>query len=81
MLIRRKQLEGIRAGEITLASRSWKHPTVKAGGSLQTAVGQLSVDAVELVKRITKAEARAAGFDSPQELRAELVEGADRHFH
>jgi len=39
--------DGIRAGEVTVAFRSWKRPTVKAGGTLTIgAIGQMAIDAV-----------------------------------
>ena len=66
MLIRRVDLDRIVAGEVTLAFRRWRRPTVKAGGTLRTAVGMLRIDAVEEVRdaSITNADARAAGFAS-----------------
>lgn len=74
MLIRRAQLDAIVAGEITLAFRRQKRPTVKAGGTLKTAVGVLAIDAVEQVtlKSITQADARAAGAANRAALLAEL---------
>ena len=47
MLIRRNVLESIRAGRIRLAFRRWKRPTVRAGGTLRTAVGVLQIEAVD----------------------------------
>jgi hypothetical protein len=73
MLIRRDILEGIRAGRIRLAFRRWRRPTVRAGGTLTTAVGVLRIETVETVAahKITEAEARAAGFPD----RAALLAG------
>ena len=42
MLLKRETLEGIASGEITLAFRRWKRPTVKAGGRLRTRIGELA---------------------------------------
>lgn len=72
MLIRRKDLEGIRDGRITLGFRRQKRPTVKTGGSLMTVLGKLAIVAVEPVteREITGRDARAAGFAS----RAALLE-------
>lgn len=66
MLIRRDQLDAIRAGAISLQFRRWRRPTVKAGGTLKTSVGVLGIDAVDIVdpKSITPAESRAAGYPS-----------------
>jgi len=74
MLIKRAQLEAIVRGEIGLAFRRWRRPTVKAGGTLKTAVGVLAIDAVERVTltSITAADARRAGFESRSALLSEL---------
>ena len=74
MLIKRAQLDGIVRGEIKLAFRRWKRPTVKAGGTLKTAVGVLAIDSVDRVSMnsITATEARTAGFEDRAALLAEL---------
>ena len=70
MLFNRRALDGIEAGEIDLAFRRWKRPTVKAGGTLRTRGGVLSIETVERTseRKITAADARRAGFDSRAEL-------------
>jgi len=72
--------EGIRSGEITVAFRAWKRPTIKAGGSLQTPAGLLRIDALEEITtaEITDADARAAGAASPRDIIERLREGDDR---
>jgi len=79
VLLRRAVLEGIAAGRITLAFRRWRHPTVKAGGRLLTAVGVLSVESLDPIEpeAITEAEARAAGYDARAPLLRELAERPD----
>ena len=74
MLFRRAFLDGIASGEITVAFRRWIRPTVRAGGTLKTAVGVLAIESVERVsaEEITEAEARRAGFPSLSALMAEL---------
>ena len=74
MLFRRRSLDGIRAGEITLAFRRWDRPRAKAGGRQRTVVGELAIDSVERVPRsaITAADAARAGHSSLKELMAEL---------
>lgn len=69
-----KDLEAIAAGDVRLAFRRWKRPTVKAGGTLRTAVGVLAIDAVERVRErdLGERDARAAGFPSRAALVAEL---------
>ncbi len=70
VLIARPTLERIVAGEVTLQFRRWRRPTVRAGGTLRTAVGVLAVEAVDPVSlaSVTVADARAAGFASRREL-------------
>lgn len=64
MLLKRTALRGIVEGSITLQFRRWKRPTVKSGGTLLTAVGQLAIIEVTPVEvhAITDSEALAAGF-------------------
>jgi hypothetical protein len=64
MLLKQATLEGIRSGAISIAFRRWRRPTVKAGGTLLTAIGQLAIEAVDVVDpgKITSAEVTAAGF-------------------
>lgn len=75
MLIRRADLDRIATGEVTLAFRSWRRPTVKTGGTLRTAVGLLQIELVEIVPvdDITDADARAAGRASRATLLQELA--------
>jgi hypothetical protein len=74
MLFNLRALEGIAAGEIDLAFRRWKRPTVKAGGTLRTRAGLLAIDAVEPTseRKITAGDARRAGFGSRRQLIASL---------
>lgn len=74
MLIKHTILNRTVAGEIDLAYRRWKRPTVKAGGTLRTAVGELAIDDVTTVAvdTITEAEARRAGYTDLEELKVEL---------
>lgn len=83
MLIDRETLSRIADGSVTLAFRRWRRPTVKSGGTLLTAIGQLRVSAVDVVDghAITAEEARAAGFDDVDALRAELAERKDGHVY
>jgi hypothetical protein len=63
MLFNRDALERIAAGEVTLAFRRWRRPTVKTGGTLRTRVGVLAIDSVDEIdpERITDADAVRAG--------------------
>ena len=64
MLFRAKDLEAIFAGRSTLACRRWKKPTVKAGGTIRTALGMIGIDSIEVIDpaALTEAEARDAGY-------------------
>jgi len=79
MLFQQHVLEGIRTGAITLAFRRWRRPTVRAGGTLLTPIGQLTISGLEPVQEgeITEADARRAGFESLAELRAWLNERSE----
>ena len=74
MLIPRKTLEAIVDGRVTLAFRRWKRPSVRSGGRLRTALGELAIEAVEPVaeRAISDGEARQAGFADREELLARL---------
>ncbi len=74
MLIRMDTLHRIKSGEITLAFRKWRKPTVRAGSTIRTAVGMLSVARVERVcaDEISQSEAIAAGFFDLNSLHQEL---------
>lgn len=76
MLLRTDILNGIRRGTITLAFRRWRRPTVRTGGTLLTAIGQLSIASVSLVAEdaISESDAHQAGFSSLEELRRTLNE-------
>jgi len=76
VLLTRPVLDGIATGEIDLVFRRWRRPTVKTGGRLRTAIGELAIDVVDVVdpSRITPAQARRAGYQS----RAALIEYLDR---
>ena len=75
MLFRAALLDRIKAGEVTLAFRRWRRATVKAGGRLRTAIGELTIDAVDTctADAISETDARAAGFATRAALLAELV--------
>lgn len=74
MLLKRHLLDGIADGSISLVFRRWCKPTVKAGGTLKTAVGVLAIDEVETipVTKVTVVDAKQAGYSSLVELMAEL---------
>ncbi len=77
MLMDGETLRKIMSGEVTLQFRRWKRPTVKAGGTLLTAVGLLAIDEVERTTDgdLTDDDAVAAGYADADELRAVLEKG------
>ncbi len=79
MILKRHVLDGIADGSISLVFRRWRKPTVKAGGSLKTAIGLLAIDAVEIVMlpSIKPLDARRAGYATLDDLRKELARYGD----
>ncbi|MCV9940109.1 hypothetical protein OIU35_27455 [Boseaceae bacterium BT-24-1] len=75
MLLDRRTLEGIAEGNITQVLRRWRRPSVKSGGTLLTAIGQLAIDAVDAISEveIDGAVAKAAGFSSREDALAALA--------
>ena len=75
MLLRMDVLARIVAGELDVVYRLWRKPTVKAGGRLRTAMGELAIDAVDEIdpSAITDTDAARAGFASAEEARESLV--------
>lgn len=83
MLIRRRFLDGIQKGSITLAFRRWRRPSVKPGGTLLTGAGLLHIGSVDIVavEDISNADAQRAGYNSRESLVAELNERKEGHVH
>jgi hypothetical protein len=59
------------AGDITLSVRLWKRPQVKEGGRYRVGLGEIEVDAIELVPfaAITRGDIRRAGEPDRETLR------------
>lgn len=76
MLLKKVELDAIRAGRISCVFRRWRRPTVKSGGTLKTAVGLLAIDRVEVVSasKLTARDAVTAGWASRSDLVAALEE-------
>jgi hypothetical protein len=76
LLFKKKFLPAIRAGEKTQTIRLWRHRRMRAGQrSYIPGAGHIRLTAVEEVElsQLTDADARPDGFESAQELRAELA--------
>lgn len=80
MLFKNDVLRKIAAGDVTLAFRRWRRPTVRAGGRLRTVVGELDIREVApvAVDGISADDARRAGFDTREQLVAALAGPEDR---
>ena len=74
MILRERILEGIREGTISLAFRRWRRPSVRAGGTLLTSMGQLHIRSVVPIElsAITPGAAHRAGYSSREDLIADL---------
>jgi hypothetical protein len=79
VIFRQEFLDGIKDGSITVAVRRWRRPSVKAGGTLLTAVGLLHITDVSPVSMddISEADARRAGYANRHVLVEELTERTD----
>jgi len=77
MLFKQAILERIGRGEVTVAFRRWRRPTVRPGTLLHTAVGLLAIGEVEPVPAsvLTEKSARAAGYPDLTALKQELFPG------
>jgi hypothetical protein len=59
------------AGDITVSIRRWQRPQVKEGGRYRVGLGEIEVDAIELVPfaAITKEDVRRSGEPDRETLR------------
>jgi len=79
MILTGEVLDGICAGAITCAFRCWRRPSVRGGGTLLTAAGQLEILAVTPIARgdISEADARRAGYASAAAVVADLSQRSE----
>lgn len=70
MLFKQKHLEGIKAGNISLAFRKWKKLSVNAGSLIKTSVGVIKIISTKEISlsEITDPDAAKAGFTNAQAL-------------
>jgi hypothetical protein len=75
MLLNQRELAAIRAGRQPLVFRRWQRPTVKAGGTLKTAIGLLAIETVDALEsaEVSDSEAQQAGHESASKLLASLA--------
>ena len=71
--------DGVRAGDITVAFRRWRRPTVRAGGTLRSPVGVLAITALDTIDsdQITDGDARRAGYADRDEALRWLTDDGD----
>ena len=71
MQFSRELRSDVLAGEITLSVRLWQRPQVKQGGRYQVGLGEIEVDAIELLPfaAITDGDVRKAGEPDREALR------------
>ncbi len=74
MLFKNDVLAAIATGNVTLAFRRWQKPSVRAGGTLRTAAGVLSIDAIDAVDAVglTNEDAACSGHSSLDVLLADI---------
>ena len=72
---------GIREGRITQSFCAWKRPQVKTGGRYRVhPIGMIQVDTIDHCRReaVSSADARKAGFESPEALFTYLDQKSDQ---
>ena len=79
MLLDRTTLDRIARRDVSLAFRRWRRPTVKSGGTLMTALGQLQIRSVTAIEigSITEIDAQRAGYSSREALVVALSHHAE----
>jgi hypothetical protein len=75
VLIPKRFWAAIEAGEVQVAYRRWRRPTVKTAGTLRSPVGMLEIDEVAVIDEgdLTEGDARAAGYADLAELQASVA--------
>ncbi len=74
MLFTANILKHIPTGEVTLAFRRWRRPSVKTNGTMKTGIGVLAIESVEKISEdeIAEADAVNAGYADRRTLLEEL---------
>ena len=81
MQFSRELRSDVLAGDITLSVRLWERPQVKEGGRYRVGLGEIEVDAIELVPfaAITPADVRRAGEPDLETLRKRAAHAGPIH--
>lgn len=79
MIFHSEFLKQVKSGKIKRTYRRWEKPVVKVGGTQKTSVGVIQFTLVKQVaeRSLTTAQARAAGFETLEELKKMLSYRAD----
>ncbi|MGF0316033.1 hypothetical protein [Nocardia fluminea] len=74
MLIEKQRWAGIRSGAVTVLFRRWRHRQATEGNIYRTGAGRIAVDRLSTLTadQITIEDARAAGYDAPADVIADL---------
>jgi predicted transcriptional regulator len=83
MLFKQSDLDRIKSGEISLAFRRWKRPSVKKGSLINTAIGRIEIlDVLKMaLENISERDAQQAGFTTKQELQDQLNKQKEGHYY
>lgn len=70
MLFKQKDLEGIKAGKITLSFRNWKRLSIHVGSEIKTGLGIVKIGSIREIQleEISDEDAVEAGFSSAKSL-------------
>jgi hypothetical protein len=74
VLLTNRIRDGVFAGEFDVAFRRWRKPTVKEGGRLRTALGEILIVKVRVIdpSEISDADALRAGYTCADDVRHDL---------
>ena len=72
MLLRDEALNRIRSGRVSVVFRRWRYARVRAGTKLRTMIGLIEIRSVAEVPSVDEADARLAGYDTVDALRADI---------
>ena len=81
MQFSRELLGDVLAGDITVSVRLWQRPQVREGGRYRVGLGEIEIDAIELVPfaAITAQDVRRAGEPDREALRRRAAHAGPIH--
>jgi hypothetical protein len=72
VLFREDALDRIKSGRVSVVFRRWRQARVRSGTKLRTMIGLVEIRSVAQVQAVDDADARLAGYDSVESLRADI---------